>query len=333
MKTVSVNVMDLCAPCANRCRYCLLSYNGCVSGVAPERAMDYARRFAAWLRENRPEVSFLFGWGYSMEHPKLFDMIRCARELDCITGQFLQFDGMDFRTGPELETFLRDLKNAGIRVIDLTFYGSEEYHDRFAARKGDYRLMMDTLRAANRVGMDVSVSIPLTRENLGQLEELFFDLSRYETVRVACFIPHAEGRGASLDPVRLTVDDWESLPRGSSKMLNRLRFRTEGDWVTEEGLPVEQERALTFTLTEESLTFFESLGFAGAMEYLEGLDDDYHRAVPDFTELCRRYGDPAGRELYSLRDLHQHYQRRYIAEHGLKLYDIHDERQSFVRRF
>ena len=146
MKTVSVNVMDLCAPCANRCRYCLLSYNGCVSGVAPERAMDYARRFAAWLRESRPEVSFLFGWGYSMEHPQLVDMIRCARELNCITGQFLQFDGMDFRTGPELKTFLRDLKNAGIRVIDLTFYGSEEYHDRFAARKGDHRLMMDTPR-------------------------------------------------------------------------------------------------------------------------------------------------------------------------------------------
>ena len=87
MKTVSVNVMDLCVPCANRCRYCLLSYDGRVNGVDPDRAMDYARRFNAWLRENRPEVKFLFGWGYSMEHPRLSDMIRFARELPMPKGE------------------------------------------------------------------------------------------------------------------------------------------------------------------------------------------------------------------------------------------------------
>lgn len=246
MKTVSVNVMTLCAPCANRCRYCLLSYDGRVNGTDPDRAMDYARRFSQWLRENRPEVGFLFGWGYAMEHLRLPDMIRCARELGCVTGEFLQFDGMALRTEGELVELLANLKTAGIRLIDLTFYGTEEYHDRFAARRGDYRLMMDTLKAANRVGLDVSVSIPLTRENLPELEQM---------------------------------------------------------------------------------------GFDGAMRYLEVLDDAYHRTVPPFSELRRLYGDPDGQSLYSFRDLHQHYQRRYIAEHGLELYDIHDEQQCFVRRF
>ena len=98
-------------------------------------------------------------------------MIRFARELGCVTGEFLQFDGMAFRSEQELERFLTELKGEGIRVIDLTFYGTEAYHDRFAARKGDYRLMMDTLKASNRVGLDVSVSIPLTRENLQRVKE------------------------------------------------------------------------------------------------------------------------------------------------------------------
>ena len=333
MKTVSVNVMDLCVPCANRCRYCLLSYDGRVSGVDPDRAMNYARRFAAWLRENRPGVEFLFGWGYSMEHPQLPDMIRFSRELGCVTGEFLQFDGMALRSEQELERFLTELKREGIRLIDLTFYGTEAYHDRFVARQGDYRLMMDTLKAANRVGLDVSVSIPLTRENVAQLDDLLRELGRYETVRTACFIPHAEGRGRLLDPIRLTLDEFEGLPPKRQRLLNRIRFRTEGEWVREAEMPAEESRVLTFTLTKESLPKLEQMGFTGAMEYLEGLDDAYHRAVPGFGALLQLYGDPEGRELYSMRDLHQHYQRRYIADHSLELYDIHDERQCFVRRF
>ena len=133
--------------------------------------------------------------------------------------------------------------------------------------------------------------------------------------------------------MRLTLEDFESLSPKRQRLLNRIRFRTEGEWVLESVLPKEESRSLTFTLTEENLPKLEQLGFAGAMAYLEELDDAYHRAVPPLSELMNIYGDPEGRALYSLRDLHQHYQRRYIADHDLSLYDIHDERQSFVRRF
>lgn len=333
MKTVSVNVMNLCAPCSNRCRYCLLSYDGRVNGVDTDRAMDYARRFAVWLRENRPDVDFLFGWGYSMEHPRLFDMIRCAQELGCITGEFLQFDGMTFRRTEELTKFLTELKAAGIRTIDLTFYGTEAYHDRFAARRGDYRLMMNTLAAANQVGLDVSVSIPLTQENVGQVDTLLDELGRHDTLRTACFVPHGEGRGALLDPVRLKLEDFRQLSPKVQGLLNRKRFRTEGEWVREDAPDPEERRVLTFVLTPESFMKLDQMGFARAMEYLEELDDAYDRALPSFGELLRLYGNPEGQHLYSKRDLHQHYQRRYITQKGLALYDIHDERQSFARRF
>lgn len=333
MKTVSVHVMDLSVPCANRCRYCLLSYDGRVNGVGLDRSMAYARGFHDWLRQNRPELNFLYGWGYSMEHPRLAEAIRFCRSLGCATGEFLQFDGMAMRTPAELRALLTMLRREGIRLIDLTFYGTEDYHDRFAARKGDYRLMMDTLAAANEVGLDVTVSIALTRENMDQLEELLQELGQYQTARTVCFIPHAEGRGRLLDPVRLTLDDWERLGPDSRRLLNRTRFRTEGEWFREAALPEQERRVLTFVLTPEELPRLEKLGYAGAMEWLEKLDDAYHRAVPDFRALRELYGDPNGRELYSFRDLHQHYQRRYIAEHGLDLYDLHEENSSFVRRF
>ena len=332
MQTVSINVMNLCVPCANRCRYCLLSYDGSVTGADFARSTAYARRFYDWLKTNRPELSFLFGFGYSMEHPKLLDAIGFCQSIGSATGEFLQFDGMWFRTEAELHDLLTDLKAAGIRLIDLTFYGTEDYHDRFAARKGDFRLMMDTLRIANREGLDVSVSIPLTRENAGQVDALLTQLSVYRTARISLFVPHSEGRGSLLEPVRLTLDAYDGLSIRAKALFSRTRFRTEGEWVCSESIPVPDRRVLTLTLTRENIERFEKMDFADTIVYLESLDDEYYSRIPSFSELIKVYGDPNGSKLYSARDLYMAYQRRFIRDRKLNVYDINDERQCFSRR-
>ena len=81
MKTVSINVMNLCVPCENRCRYCLLSYAGNPTGVDFTRSTIYAKRFYNWIQENRPDLSFMFGFGYSMEHPDLISAIKSQLEV------------------------------------------------------------------------------------------------------------------------------------------------------------------------------------------------------------------------------------------------------------
>lgn len=332
MKTVSINVMNLCVPCENRCRYCLLSYDGTVSGVDYGRSEAYAKRFYEWLKENRPELSFLFGFGYSMEHPELLRAIDFCRSIGSATGEFLQFDGMKFRTDAELEVFLGQLRDHGIRLIDLTFYGTESYHDRFAARAGDYRLMLNTLKQANKIGLEVTVSIPLTQENAGQMEELIAELEQYRTRRITCFVPHGEGRGALLEPVRFSKMDHEKLSEKVRRLLNTDRFKTEREWL-QSGFPVNGKRVLTLTLRPENMDFFEGLPFEETIAYLEKLDDDYYAAIPGAEELAKIYGDPRGERYYSARDLYLHYQRRYIADNGIELYDINDERQCFSRRF
>lgn len=332
MKTVSINVMNLCVPCENRCRYCLLSYDGKTSGVDYLRSKAYAARFYQWLRENRPELSFLFGFGYSMEHPDLLGAIDFCRSIGSATGEFLQFDGMKFRTEEELENLLRQLKEHGIRLIDLTFYGTEEYHDRFAARKGDYQLMMRTLLVANRIGMEVNVSIPITQENANQMDALIAELKQYRTQRIACFIPHSEGRGRLLDPVRLSEEDYSKLSQEVRSRINRNRFKTEGEWL-HQGFPPVSKRVLTVTLTPQNAALFEGRSFEETIAYLEKLDDDYYAAIPSVEELAKIYGDPRGSRYYSARDLYLSYQRRYIADHNMEIYDMNDERQCFSRRF
>ena len=332
MKTVSINVMNLCVPCENHCRYCLLSYDGKVNGVEYERSEQYAKRFYEWLRENRPELSFLFGFGYAMEHPNLLKAVDFCQSIGSATGEFLQFDGMKFRTDEELETLLRQLKDHGIKLIDLTFYGTEEYHDRFAARTGDYRLMMNTLTQARKVGLDVSVSIPITHENAEQMDALLAELEQHGAQQIRCFVPHSEGRGRLLDPVRLSEADFGRLSDDVRGRINRNRFKTEREWL-KSGFPVNEKRVLTATLTPENVEFFEGLSFEDSIAYLEKLDDDYYAAIPIVEELAKIYGDPNGDRYYSARDLYLTYQRRYIADHNIQVYDINDERQCFSRRF
>lgn len=332
MKTVSINVMNLYVPCENRCRYCLLSYDGRIGGVDYKRSEAYAKRFYEWLQDNRPDLSFLFGFGYSMEHPKLLEAIDFCQSIGSATGEFLQFDGMKFRTDGELEVLLLQLKERGIQLIDLTFYGTEGYHDRFAARTGDYRLMMNTLTKANEIGLDVTVSIPVTQENAGQLDALITELKRYRTQRIACFIPHGEGRGHLLEPVRFSAADCGNLSDDVRGRINWNRFKTESEWL-KCGFPINEKRVLTVTLTPENVDFFESLPFGETIAYLEKLDDDYYAAIPGVEELAKLYGDPNGDRYYSARDLYLNYQRRYIEDHKLKVYDMNNERQCFSRRF
>ena len=332
MKTVSVNVMNLCVPCENRCRYCLLSYDGKIGGVDFKRSQEYAKRFYEWIQNSRPDLSFLFGFGYSMEHPNLFEAIDFCQSLGSPTGEFLQMDGMKFRSEQELAELLLKLKSHGIKLINLTFYGTEWYHDRFAARNGDYRLMMNTIKAANSVELDVTVGIPLTHENAGQIDSLLQELDRFKVEKIYCFVPHSEGRGKFMEAIRLTLDDYELLSQRVKMLFNRERFKTEQQWVQTKTFPQSEQRVLTVTLTPDNISFFENQSFDETIAYLEALDDEYYKIIPNFESLIKQYGNLNGNRMYSARDLYMTYQRRYIEDRHISIYDIHDERQCFVRR-
>ena len=333
MKTVSINVSNLCVPCENRCRYCLLSWDGKLRGVDYERSAAYARRFYNWLKENRPELSFAFYFGYSMEHPQLLKNIDFLREIESPGGKFLQFDGMMFRNDSQIRDLLVSLKAHGIELIDLTFYGTRQYHDRFAARAGDFDYMIRILQIANEIGLPVSAGIALSKENACQAGELLDTLQSCRLNHIFCFVPHAEGRGITLEPVRFRLEDYAALPDRVKEVFNRRKFRPEGEWIRERSFSTQEKRVLTVGLTPENVEFFENLDFAETIRYLEKLDEDYYSAIPTLGELAAKYGDLDGECFYSERDLYMKYQRCYIAEKGLTLPDMNDERFCFSRRF
>ncbi len=333
MQTTSISVSTLCVPCENRCRYCLLSWDGKLLGADYDRCQRYAEGFWSWLKENRPEISFQFYYGYAMEHPSLTDAIDFARKIGSAGGEFLQLDGLKFRHQEELIKWLQSIQTHGIHAINLTFYGTQEYHDRFAGRKGDFRYMLDILEQANILGLDVSISIPITGENANQMEQLLDTFDGFSIQNLRFFVPHREGRGASLEKIRLTTPDLNKLSPRVQSHINKTRYKSEGQWIRDAVFTTPKNRMLGMSLTPENIAFFENLSYADAIAYLEALDDDYYRTIPTLEQLAQRYGDPNSQKIFDQQDLYLYYQSQYIQENQLKLYDINDERQCFSRRF
>lgn len=329
VKTTSIMLQTLCVPCGCRCRYCMLSWDGRTIGAGWERSRRYAAAFADWIRENRPELRFHFSFGYSMEHPSLPEALDFLHALGSVGADYLQCDGLRIRSEAETEDFVRMLRAHGVKHLNFTVYGTEDYHDRFAARPGDFAWLLRLRAAAREAGLETSVGVPLNRENAGQIDELTDMLGR-EGLRL--FVPHAEGRGAQLEPIRLRREDFDRLSDAAKAHLNHRIYRTEAEWMA---APPEEptERSLLLSLTPENIGRFEQADFAAVLAEVEALDETYYAPIPPVAELLRLYGDPDGDAFFGARDLAARYQKRWLREQGLCPYDVTDERQSGSRRF
>lgn len=324
VKTKSINIQNLCIPCYNHCKYCLLSWSGKCLGIDYDRSVRYAKAFYEWLKKEHSEIDFMYSFGYSMEHPKLIESIKFMQETGSPSGEFLQLDGMKMRSKTELQDLFENLKAAGIKLVDFTFYGTKDYHDKFAGRQGDFEFMMNSLESALQYGIEAEVGIPVTKENLQQLEELV-ELFSAKTDRLFLFTPHSAGRGIHLLSSKMTADDYDALDDNIKKYFNRKNSRTPQEWL--HNPPEEyQNRALRLSLLPENIELLEKQSFEEILRRLEEMDETYYKQVPSFQELLKMYADSSDQHLYSQKDLNLIYSKRYIKEHQLCVYNVNDER-------
>ena len=333
MQTASVMIQSLCVPCCNRCRYCLLSWDGTVEGADWNRSVALAKRFLHELREQRPDVSSSFSFGYAMEHPNLPDAIRTLSELGSPTAHFLQCDGMRMRNDAECSALTDMLRREGIERLGFTVYGLAEYHDRFAGRTGDYALLLRMMRAASASGIPFDTGIPLTSENADQIDELADTLKAAGNEHVRLFVPHEEGRGKALRAIRIGRSDLARLSDASRRLLNETVYRTESDWLQHPEATRESKRQILISLRRDTIDEYEKRSAESVVKEIESLDEQYYAAFPCFEELAERYGDPHGEKLYRSRDLFHHYRMLYAEEYGVCVCDVTDERRSGSRRY
>lgn len=333
IQTKSIMIQNLCVPCCNHCRYCLLSWDGKIVGTAWERSVALAERYINELREARPEADVSFSFGFSMEHPKLKEAIQTLRRLGSPMGEFLQCDGMAMRDKEQCRALMQMLKEEGIESLNFTVYGLREYHDRFAGRKGDFDLLFRMMDAAYETGITFSTGVPITKEIIQETDELVKILKNTGNERITLFIPHEEGRGKSLNQIRLQQQDLSALSPESFSLLNREIYRTESEWLHSPSPVRESNRLIIISLRADNIDAYENRNALSVVEEIEMLDKNYYSAFPTFDELAKTYGDFEGNSLYRIRDLHYHYRLRFAADHRLNIYDVTDERLSGSRRY
>ncbi len=336
MKTESILLTTLCVPCVNRCRHCLLRWDGRITGADFDRSAALAVRLLDWIRTERPELSFNFTYGYSMDHPQLAAALDTLDSLGSVMSRFMHMDGLRIRNEAESKALLDTMKTHGVGELNFTFYGTEEYHDAFAGRKGDFRFLLMLARLAREREFRISCGVMFTRESAPLLEELIPQLEAAGFSRedrgIRLIVPHSEGRGRALEPIRAGLPELEALDEGVRSLMNRNVFRTEAEWIAS-GLEDETRRMILILLTDENIARYEGMPAADIVAEAEALDDGYYGALPPVKTLEEAYGDPHGDRLFSKKDLFDRWRKRWIAENGLKLYDVTNETQTGSRRY
>ena len=331
MKTVSLNIFNSCVPCHNYCRYCLLSWDNTCLGIEYERSMEYARNFYNWLKMKRKDMNFMYYFGYSMEHPDLLNAIKFMQDTNSPGGEFLQLDGLKMRSIEELRELFCQLKEAGIKMVNFTFYGTKDFHDKFAGRKADYELMMNSLNIALEYGIEVEVGIPILKDNMLLIDNLISELPT-DRIKLHVFIPHSGGRGKYLQNSKITVEDYEELSDNTKKYLNRNLFCTPNEWLNHD-ISKHNNRILTLSLLPTNIDHFENQSFEETINELEKMDEDYYSVIPDFRSLLEMYANGTDTCLYSKKDLYMLYRKRYIEENQISIIDMTDERFSNSLRY
>ena len=326
MKTISVNVFNACVPCSCHCKYCLLSYERKLEGTDFLAGISFSKEFKIWLSKNHPEVNFMYYFGYSMDTPYLIDSMDEIANLNSNSPKFMQFNGLKLRDDKELDSFLINLKNKGLELIDLTFYGLENTHDNFAERKNDFAYLIRIIECANKIGINSEVGIPVMKNNLNEIDALI-DLLKPMVKKIFLFVPHCGGKGVTLENQKIDINVYNQLSDDSKAYFNRSKYKTQFEWLNEENKEP-TGRILTLSLNPNNIN---NRNFEEIYASLEKMDEDFYSNFPSFNELLKMYYDKNDQRLYSKKDIYAHLRRMHIVNNDLKISDI-DERYSYSLR-
>ncbi|ONI45183.1 hypothetical protein AN641_04565 [Candidatus Epulonipiscioides gigas] len=324
MKTTSIGILNLCAPCKCACKYCLLKSQKKGQGIDYIRGEKFAQKMINWAKEKNIAPIPYYYIGFCADYPELLRNILFNKSNEWTGASFLQCNGINIRNSEEINEFLTSIKSVGVNTIDISFFGNKDYHDLFAARKGDYDFMLSLATKATELGIICNPSITVTKESLPMLDDLYDTLYSIPKMgEIGAFLPDYRGRGYLLEHSRITVTDYENLSEKVKKTLNISNYKTQQEWLDLNIMFTHRE--ITIALKEDNIDMLEQMNYDEIISYAEKLDDDYHRIFPSFKELSKKYGEKCDDRLYQYRDLVWKWQNAYIKENNLKVYDITDD--------
>lgn len=142
------------APCAHICRYCLVSETRKGSKLPFARFETLVHRFYDWKASGQTDIDIRTFIGPSFDYD--LDVLGGVRRLRARRGRafdILNLGGLRIRDAAQLKTWLDERQAAGIVGFHTSLAGSDQTHDRWNGRRGDFDYQMSILRMAGERGM------------------------------------------------------------------------------------------------------------------------------------------------------------------------------------
>lgn len=284
--------------------------------------------------------------------PNYRDLYALERELN--GGESVRHELLSIWRLARDESYAQWAREIGTEKCQITFFGGEATTDYFVRRKGAFRDCLTATERLLKVGVLPRWQVFLTRRGLGELHELAALAKQLDLERRAQAIgrefeafvstPSPDGEAWDMEDERIEADDVGAVPPYLAKKtlehegVERLELwlgRSEADlWpeLISENEPWRETPSVGLAfLVSSRFNVYSNVGEETAWWCLgnlrdDGLDEIMGRFEADATpgmqahfqvpvcELTERFGDPAGRKLYSAGDLKRKWVRQWAQE-------------------
>lgn len=323
--------------CPNRCRHCWLGHmpNRVMEPGADVWLVDYFKPsfdtivFYSWLRE--PD----FCGGYRA---------RWARDNEISVGaKPKRFELASFWRLVRDPEYVEFLKEAGVKRVQLTFFGLEALTDKYTGRKGAFRELLQATEILLQheiaprwqafLNEETRAEVPVLLEMMETMELEKRCLAFGETFRFFVHAGSCDGENRKLYPIRI---EKSHIPEGLKPYyLDYDQILTEGECCaklagsTSHEVPHNEER-IVLNISNTFDVYFNfthmTAGWKIGNLKMEPREEIIHRIVEEdipalelarqitLGELAERYGDPKSGKAFFLEDYQGYLLNRYVED-------------------
>ena len=107
----------------------------------------------------------------------------------------------------------------GVAYVGISIDGGEERHDHFRGKQGAFQGAIRGIRHCRDAGIRVGIRFTVTKQNVGEIDEIFDIVEREDIGRLCLYHLVYSGRGAYLYGIDLEVEEKRQL---MTKIMNRV---------------------------------------------------------------------------------------------------------------
>jgi hypothetical protein len=323
-----LDIENMKATCSCMCKHCFYCTEKRATGVKYSIGEELTQRFDKWRKNNgMHDFDLCYTVGHSFDYPELIDNLNFNKSIGSLSSQYLFINGIREYNNIQINDFLDRVYTAGVRYVNFTFLGMQQYHDRFANRENDFNYLMLLLEKVKNTGFSINTGIVLLEDNIEQIEQLLDIVKKYET-NIYTFLVDYRGRGIDLENIRLTRNGINKMPEKVKAYFNAKKYKTESEWIAKDQWEPFNNRRFRLALRQDNIETIMNMSCDEIINHLKSIDENYYNAIPSMTVLAKRYGEKGSDTLYSERDLRWKWEKCYLKENKIDVEDIVDERLS-----